>query len=547
VFHALIAAALASPADTLSAELDRAAAAWAGHPSAPYFVALALTDEEVRSLGASAGHLTHDVTRRRRWLDTDVRTGDVALDSTHALRGFSSLGDSDRTMEPAPLEDGFALRHQVARSLDRAVRAAAERLVLVRANLNVKVEEEDPAPDFSTRPPVFGTREVPQVSFDEVAWAERLRALSALLDAEEALLDGSARLDVRRATVSFVDSDGSRVEHGTTSARVTLHATTVAPDGDAIDVVRTFDAHIPERLPDEVALRAAAREVRAELVRRRDAARGEPYSGPVLLSGRAAAVFVHEVLGHRAESHRQKRDDEGKTFADLVGQPVLPPFLDIADDPGLSEWEGTDLNGWYLWDDEGTPAAPAPLVDDGRMVGFLTTRSPIQGFPSSNGHARRSTGAAPLARMGNTITTASQAHTEAELRRRLLAEARRQGLAFAYLVDEIDGGFTMTGRVTPNAFNVRASSLRRIWVDGRPDEPVRGLDLVGTPLAAFQSVLAAGDQPEVFNGICGAESGWVPVSAVAPPLLFQRLEFQLKEKAEERPPLLPRPATGGDT
>jgi hypothetical protein len=129
----------------------------------------------------------------------------------------------------------------------------------------------------------------------------------------------------------------------------------------------------------------------------------------------------------------------------------------------------------------------------------------------------------------------------AELRRRLLAEAKSQGLEYAYIVEEIEGGFTLTGRVIPNAFNVRASRTRRVWVDGRADELVRGIDLVGTPLVAFQSILAAGDTPEVFNGTCGAESGWVPVSAVAPPLLFSRLEFQLKEKSSQRPPLLDKP------
>ena len=46
----------------------------------------------------------------------------------------------------------------------------------------------------------------------------------------------------------------------------------------------------------------------------------EPYDGPAMLSGRAAAVFFHEVLGHRLEGHRQKDEDEGQTFTKKVGQ-----------------------------------------------------------------------------------------------------------------------------------------------------------------------------------------------------------------------------------
>jgi hypothetical protein len=143
--------------------------------------------------------------------------------------------------------------------------------------------------------------------------------------------------------------------------------------------------------------------------------------------------------------------------------------------------------------------------------------------------------------MGNTIVSASKTTSDRQLRARLVQLVRSQGLEYGYLVDEIEGGFTMTGRIMPNAFNVRASSVWRVYADGRPDQLVRGLDLVGTPLVAFHNIVAAGNEPAVFNGVCGSDSGWVPVSAVAPSLLFSRLEFQLKEKGEERPPLLAKP------
>ena len=45
---------------------------------------------------------------------------------------------------------------------------------------------------------------------------------------------------------------------------------------------------------------------------------------------------------------------------------------------------------------------------------------------------------------------------------------------------------------------------------------MRGVDLIGTPLIAFSKITAADDEVGVFNGICGAESGWVPVSAISP-------------------------------
>jgi len=143
--------------------------------------------------------------------------------------------------------------------------------------------------------------------------------------------------------------------------------------------------------------------------------------------------------------------------------------------------------------------------------------------------------------MGNLLVTVDQGESREVLRDRLRGLADEQGLEYGVLVDGIEGGFTETGRMTSNAFNVRAHNSWRIWVDGRPDERVRGIDLVGTPLVAFENLVGFGEAAEVFNGTCGAESGWVPVSAVSPDMLFSSLELQRKEKAESRPPLLERP------
>ena len=146
-----------------------------------------------------------------------------------------------------------------------------------------------------------------------------------------------------------------------------------------------------------------------------------------------------------------------------------------------------------------------------------------------------------VARQGNLIVEAHRQFTDAQLRQKLLTAVRRKGLDHGYVVDDITGGFTFTGRVTPNAFSVQPVTVWRVWADGRPDELVRGVDLIGTPLTTFSRIIAAGDTPKVFNGSCGAESGWVPVSAVAPDLLISEIEVQRSEKGHDRPPLLDAP------
>jgi TldD protein len=323
--------------------------------------------------------------------------------------------------------------------------------------------------------------------------------------------------------------------------RVCVSVGATAADGDELSIDRILSYRSVEQLPDEATLLDLADQARDLLVAQLDAPRGEPYSGPVLLDGRAAAVFFHEVLGHRVEGHRMKLDDEGKTFLEYVGRPILPDFIDIYDDPTLDALAGEQLNGFYAYDDEGVPAQRAVIVDDGVFQGFLMSRSPLPDFPHTNGHGRRSTGKAPSSRMGNTIVQASQTVPREKLREMLKAEVRKQGLEYGLYIEEIAGGFTMTGRVLPNAFNVRAITSWKVYADGRPDELIRGVDLVGTPLVAFGNIVAAGDDQGVFNGTCGAGSGWVPVSAVSPTLLLREVELQLKEKGEDRPPLLPKP------
>lgn len=542
-----LAYALAEPASPppttletlLAEELGRAMVTLTARPEPPHHVALTVIDEHRWDLGAADGTLAVREESRSRTLDVDLRVGTPELDSTHPLRGFSDLDGDDRQTIVAP-QDDEALRHVVRRELSQRYRDASERIVVVRANRNVKVEEETPGHDFEPRTPVVDRSPDLSVVAPDPAWAAALVAASEALAASPAIDEHEVRLVVLDVDRTLVDTEGARIADHTRHARLWVHAMATAADGDQVSVFEARDVHDPATLRADL-LDGWTRHVVERMAALREAPRGEPYSGPVLLDGEAAGVFFHEVLGHRVEGHRQKREDEGKTFAEHVGRSILPPFIDVVDDPTLERFGAVDLNGYYRFDDEGVAAAPAPIVDDGVFVGFLMSRSPIDGFPTSNGHGRRSPGAPPLARMGNTMVRASQTVPRATLRQRLLAEVRAQGLPYGYIVEDIEGGFTMTGRTTPNAFNVRATASWRVWADGRPDELVRGIDLVGTPLVAFSNLLAAGDDPAVFNGTCGAESGWVPVSAVAPSLLFRSLEFQRKEKGQERAPLLPRP------
>jgi len=256
---------------------------------------------------------------------------------------------------------------------------------------------------------------------------------------------------------------------------------------------------------------------------------------------RATGVFFHEIFGHRMEGHRQKDVEEGQTFAKKLGKEVLPTFLSVIDDPTLKQFNGIDLNGYYEFDDECVPAQPAELVENGILKTFLMSRSPTRGINKSNGHGRRQPGMAPVARMGNTILKSDKQVPYEKLRAMLIDECKKQGKEFGLVFKDISGGFTTTRRWSPQAFKVIPILVYRVYPDGRPDELVRGVDVVGTPLTSFSSIIATADDPAVFNGVCGAESGGVPVSAIAPSILVEKIEIEKKQKAQDRPPILPAP------
>ncbi len=227
----------------------------------------------------------------------------------------------------------------------------------------------------------------------------------------------------------------------------------------------------------------------------------------------------------------------------MVGEIVLPDHLSVIMDPTIKTYNGQDLNGYYKYDDQGIKAEKVSIIKNGTLEGFLMSRCPIENFPISNGHGRAEPGKEPVTRQSNLIVETSDPLSEAKLRELLIKEAKNQGKEYGYYFKSVVGGFTMTGRFIPNAFNVTPTEVYRVYVDARPDELVRGVDLVGTPLAMFSQIEAAGEKAEIFTGTCGAESGRIPVTGISPTLFVKQIEMQKKSKSQEKSPILPRPDT----
>jgi predicted Zn-dependent protease len=353
--------------------------------------------------------------------------------------------------------------------------------------------------------------------------------------------NATVTLIVDHAVRYFVSSEGSKIVTPSEVVRVLVTGQTRAEDG--MELVQAQDIESPStlQLPEDRVVRAAAEKVALDLEKLRAAPVVDPYAGPALLSGRAAAVFFHEVLGHRMEGQRQRGDSEGQTFTNRVNQAVLPQFLSVKDDPTLTALGGIPLNGFYQYDDEGEPARPVELIADGVLKTFLLSRMPLRNFNGSNGHGRAEIGYMPTGRQGNLIVSSSRTNSDADLRRLLIEQARKQGKPYGLFFEDIAGGFTLTRREDLQAYQVQPTMVYRVYTDGRPDELVRGVNIVGTPLAALEQISAAGERTYVFNGICGAESGSVPVAAASPAMLVNSIEVAKQEQGHTRPPVLAPP------
>jgi predicted Zn-dependent protease len=369
-----------------------------------------------------------------------------------------------------------------------------------------------------------------------------LRRLSAAFKSHPQILRSSVSLQAASVTSYFVDSDGAKIREPRFFARLAVYGSVRADDGMELDFFDDAEATSISALPTEEEFQKRIDRVISKLEELRKAPAIEPFAGPAIITHRAAGVFFHEIFGHRIEGHRQKDADEGHTFTKRVGQQIVPEFISVTDDPTRRNFGEIPLNGYYLFDEEGQPAQKVNLVENGVLKAFLMGRSPIAGFAHSNGHGRAMQGLKPVSRQGNLLVDSSKKMPFADLRAKLIEEVKARGKPYGLLFEEISGGFTntRTGGL-PQAFKVIPQVVYRVYPDGRPDELVRGVDVVGTPLASFERIIATGDDYRVFNGFCGAESGWVPVSAVAPSILISDIEVEKKQKGHERGPLLPPP------
>jgi len=514
-----------------------------GH-EAPYFLAYAVRGVTTQEVGAKYGAVFLDNSRRERRLQADVRVGSYEFDNSapQEMFDFDSADSGYNAGREAPLDDDpDALRNAVWLLTDDLYKKS------LSAYLKKKGKEVY-RPDDPERPSSF-SRETPRVEvlppqphpLDREAWKAELRAQTERLRAHPELFDSHIRVAVDHEERELASTEGTRLVTEHVIYGIHVQAWTRAPDGMLLDNSRDFYGVRESELPRGEDLSRKVDAMVDELLALRKAPALDPYTGPAILAPEAAGVLFHEAVGHRLEGERQNDDKDGRTFKGQVGKIILPSFLSILDDPTLASWGGMSLNGEYRYDDQGVAAQRTLLVEGGVLRSFLLSRAPVAGFAKSNGHGRSSPGRDPVARMANLVVQSQRTLPAAKLKEALLAEVRRQQKPFGLLIKDVTGGNTDTSGYAYQAFKGQPRLVYKVDAKTGEETLVRGVEIVGTPLTSINKIVATGSEMRVFNGYCGAESGFVPVSTVSPTVLVSEIELQRTRKDSGRSPVLPSP------
>ncbi|HEY3586135.1 MAG TPA: TldD/PmbA family protein [Myxococcaceae bacterium] len=533
--------------DAMKEELDRNRTRLKlGENPPPYFISYSVKDLTQAYVAARYGALFDDSTSRDRRVFADVRVGSHELDNSVNDEfdfNFSLKGTSYTTRKEAPLDDDLtALRTALWLITDEKYKTGLFNLLKKKGEAVYVVDDPKKPPSFSREKPSTYNGPVALYSFDRARWMALVRKVSARFNEAGKIFDTDVRVTADKEVRYFVNSEGSRIITEQTFYGVHIYAVTRADDGQLLDDSRDYYGFREAELPGDDQLMKDAESLIQELLALRVSPAIDPYTGPAILEAEAAGVLFHEAVGHRLEGDRMDNDSEGKTYKGQIGKMVLPPFITIVDDPTLSTLGGKPLNGYYRYDDEGIPAQRVPLVEAGVLKNFLLSRHPVDGFLQSNGHGRAQLNRRPVARMANLIASSTKQVSDAELKRMLIAEAKRQGKPYGLIIRDIQGGNTNTSSFGYQAFKGIPRLVYRVDARDGKETLVRGVEVVGTPLSAVSKIVATGKTQGVFNGFCGAESGNVPVSTVAPATLLREIELQRVVEGKDRPPILPSPA-----
>jgi len=510
----------------------------------PYFINYVIKDYDIYSAWGSYGAIHYGgVNEKIRNIYAEVRVGSYNFDNTIDGGISTNLKEAESfNFLSAPIEnDTFALKMCLWRLTDMKYKEALSQLLAKKGRMLKEYIKRKKTPDFSKEKKVVHIEPPRPFTIDEKIWLGLIRELSGNFRKYRTFINSWVQFKGLKEIKFIVNTEGTRIITESEYYRITLYAASLADDGMPLDVSRNFYYRSLDEFPGFDELDQERELMCEDLIKLREADILEPYSGPAILDMEASGVFFHEAIGHRLEGERQISNDEGQTFSGKVGKEILPPYISIVDDPSQKEFKKTPLIGHYSYDDEGVRGKRVELVKEGILQNYLLSRTPLEGFSHSNGHGRNEYFEYPAARMANFFVQTHEGKSREELNRLLVEESIKQKKPHGLIIRDVESGETNTSRFSFQAFSGSPKIVYKVDLDDGKETLVRGVEFIGTPLSSINKILATGDTYYVYNAYCGAESGWIPVSAIAPSILVEEIELQRSKDRSKRPPVLPPP------
>ena len=509
----------------------------------PYFISYRLVEEDGYKILGKYGSVIESGDYKGASANVEVRIGDYKDDQT---KGSSSwMYGRSTSYASLPYEEKineFAFRNAFWIATDGAYkRALTEYHRKKSKNVYEKVDEDEKNRDaFSKEKKVIKYIKDKDIKADVKKWEKNVRELAEIFNKYKDILESNVSVNFVNSTEYFINTEGTRVIQSRQYVSLFISASSLADDGKSVEDYRSFNVKGLKDLPKMKELKKEIADLLATIENLKNAPLIDPVSCPALLMPEPASILFHEAIGHRLEGERQFSRRSGQTFKGKVGKQIMPEFISMSDDPTMKKFKDQTLIGNYKYDQEGVPAQKVSLVEKGILKNYLLSRTPVNGFEKSNGHGRAEGTRNPVARMGVTIVKSHKEYSYKELKKMLIEEVKRQKKEFGLIIQGSTGGSTNTSSYGEQSFRGAAKLVYKVYPDGK-EELVRDAEIIGTPLAAIDKIIATGKDYEVFNGFCGAESGMVPVSTISPSVLLSNIEIQKKTKRKSRGPILPKP------
>lgn len=518
----------------------------------PYFVSYLVTDSTETEFGAAFGALRERFSNVTREAAVDVRVGSPKFDNTwYVGQDFMTYLPPAANMAE---EAGYdALRHALWSVTDEAYKRALEmysQKKAYRQNKNIAEIYGDLSPQqrltMLEEEPAFA-------GADPDALQDLAVRLSGVFRKYPAIQGSQAVLRRVIRTYRFVNSEGTSFRYYKDGVSLEIKASIQTAAGLRIGDEKCFYWTSPADMPPYERLEAETEEFARGLSYTVASSTAEPYLGPVLFEGQAAAEFLGQLFVNQVSFVRSPwadHDDWTKYYigkgalTKKLGMRVLPAFMSVSDDPLKAEYAGERLLGYYPVDNEGVRPVPLELARAGRLVNFYMTRAPVGKAAESNGHARGHIREFPMPRPGNVFFSAQPAKKApaAGLKKELLRLAAENGLDYAVIVRRLDPWDTRDGE----ALLANPVLAFKVSVKDGSETALNGAEWSGVNFRALRDIMLVSDAEQVYNYYQPTPffytRGYVPASIVAPSaLLVQELELKPTEAKPDRQPYLPHP------